>query len=721
VHLSTSGESQADKPPECDLKEAVEVTPEPKTHILLQETSYVRIKAYSCIAVNTRLGEKCESYTQSQGIVPQFTSFEQPWTIGADKCRKAWETGSYHLYGKNYRVTPNAITNFVAHETGRILIQKQNAYCDGGYATWPDGSKTALMVIHNYIKLTMREETLLIDDEHNIIWNDKQVQTKCQQHQGQCELKGQGTTLVWTPQPPTKICHLYKARVTKGHDVSSANKTIFISTDGTMVRVEKKSHESKCGHSVWSTNYQKLFLTDDLLVPEFQRELHPAETSLTTYANQQDNFLAASVLTEMKNEFDRVNRHHCANQHEAYEYDYIRRAARNGAALAGQTIALSRPGHFATANGETWYQYQCRPLTVYAIDLPACYSALPVQLKMDDAQRFVRTARLQTAKDKRDGKKPPELHPETYPQFFVEPYTHRLTTVSTEIACTMIASPAYQNAQGSWIAATPAIAEINDPLPLKEPTEASKDYELPDYVDQAENGGIYTPEGIRAFEDLTQTPRLRTEIPFEMIRHDPRAHHQGQLKVNYLFPKEEIMTFDPASFGKKIWDNFVAVGSICSILVLLVLTGRMVTCGLGLYIRARKRSNETGDSLISQLPKVLLPSLAMPIVPRLRHRLVALERQERLREDYIKRCVQEALHAEPAYVNPGPLLPPQPPPLYSTVNRDLDDLRQQMAELNAMLQPSAPEPESEDAGDTLLRAIANPRPRKSRYDSSPRD
>ena len=120
-------------------------------------------------------------------------------------------------------------------------------------------------------------------------------------------------------------------------------------------------------------------------------------------------------------------------------------------------------GQFVTAAGEVWYHYQCWPVIVRAREVAGCYSSLPVRLTetrlqpVPEAEEPTGTPRRRGRLDRegREVTKPkhqPGVFTTTKNEFFLEPRTHRLTTVAVPSKCVTPFVPLYRNQHGKWIA-----------------------------------------------------------------------------------------------------------------------------------------------------------------------------------------------------------------------------------------------------------------------------
>ena len=108
-------------------------------------------------------------------------------------------------------------------------------------------------------------------------------------------------------------------------------------------------------------------------------------------------------------------------------------------------------GVFATATGEACRRYRRKAVAAQAMDLPGCYTALPVTLRGDDeAAHFAAVGE--------------EIS--TQYQLYLEPHSHRVLTSAAKTPCSMEFAPLYQTSHGSWVMVTPKILLAAPLLPL---------------------------------------------------------------------------------------------------------------------------------------------------------------------------------------------------------------------------------------------------------------
>ncbi len=150
----------------------------------------------------------------------------------------------------------------------------------------------------------------------------------------------------------------------------------------------------------------------------------------------------------------------CLGERQLYANKYAVLAAAQKAVLTGGTVSLGN-GQFATIGGEAWHVYQCPKIKVQAIDAEECYDSLPVQLSPQDHDRLVEFERQQQyAEQQQLQMGAEEFINSTSVQFFLEPHSHLISTISASTPCLPQFAAYYQNDQGQWVTADLAIRTV---------------------------------------------------------------------------------------------------------------------------------------------------------------------------------------------------------------------------------------------------------------------
>jgi hypothetical protein len=114
-----------------------------------------------------------------------------------------------------------------------------------------------------------------------------------------------GGTIFWTATTVLKQCCFHQIRRSSGIVVTGSNGTeTFISRDGSMIRLFLRRPAQLCGEATgFRTNYDNLYLMDEIYGDQVSDTLPLGEVSTITYANQQDGFLFGEMSAHVKAEF----------------------------------------------------------------------------------------------------------------------------------------------------------------------------------------------------------------------------------------------------------------------------------------------------------------------------------------------------------------------------------------------------------------------------------
>jgi hypothetical protein len=206
--------------------------------------------------------------------------------------------------------------------------------------------------------------------------------------------------------------------------------------------------------------------------------------------------------------------HHCRdNDHQTFipqfstfreELTVLARSVRQCTTRkSGYTVGLEE-GWFLTYARELMYHYSCRPIIVVGRDDTLCYSALPIDLVVEDQKRIA----ANRGDEDTNGTTGFTTHSTGY---FLEPHTRRLTFWGTHMPCVRNLGGAYLNTRGGWVVALPHLL-------LMEKTQTLKQHEELEYVQGKLRkydlgfGGIYDKALVRVMEKFTQTRRLREDV-----------------------------------------------------------------------------------------------------------------------------------------------------------------------------------------------------------------
>ena len=572
-------------------------------YLLLQKADYVRIPIRKCAMRKTSLAFQCGVYDH-QTFSPLHSAFSVPHRVSKTDCDKMWDSMEFRdIKNGPHKLRANS-TNIVQYEEkGRTHFDDPtHIRCNGETISW-DGKDYHQMMISVQIEIEMTEEEATVDETGEVMVYATQTILPCKSGDGQC-IAPSGTYL-WEAARPETNCHLYRTREVDGIEVTGdGDSTTFISTDGSMVRLKKLSAHSVCSHLVYSTNYQKLYLTEELGARAFGRPLHPAEMSVTTYANQQDGFLYGQLTNYIQEEFQTIVRRECEQDRSARAAALAWKAAEQEAVADGKTTSLGG-AFFATAAGEVWYRYQCLAIEVRPRGTELCYGALPVRLNSADLERYmeVRHTKEQLQARKEEGKVGWSL--EEVPQFFLEPHTHRLTIDGIPMPCTSDFTPLYESSNGDWYRAGKDAVPVQTPgfIGDERPETWADHFKVLAELD-FEKGGIYTSESVRAMDKFSQAPRASRGLA-TVLSH--QINH-GAMDSSYVHASDlfsELPSFQ-LGFAAVFWKWTERWGHVCGIFLSVICAARLATWTTGVLLRLWTFYNKHGIDW--RMVGVLFPS-----------------------------------------------------------------------------------------------------------------
>lgn len=568
-----------------------------QSYTLLQRATFQRGVAKRCSIVKTQLSLYCGDHDH-QTLVPQWTDIQIPVDVSPAECHNYWDTQEYvDPKGGVHRLDTGAVTHIKYESIGQTWTDTHtDIQCVGGKLAI-DGQEKYNMIVSVHLTVYLTEEPFLVSEEDEITVSSSQKILNCKFTTQQCRGTSMGT-LIWNRFSPKEGCRFFRTRDTTG--IESTNKDssrVYISQDGSMIRLEIRERIFACGVAVYKTNYENLFVTGDKQSTEiFNRPLPETEMSVTVYANQQDSFLYGELTSYIQVEFKSVLLQSCLREKRKDGSAFAGLAAEQRAALDGETTALDN-GYFATAAGEAWYKYQCRPITVFANSEKDCYSALPVTLDSVDHERIA--AMLEDEHDLVKAGRDKEGEPKTT-QYFMEPHTRRLTRIGTRMPCVKEFAPLYRNTKGAWIEVTPELKMAREPKPMQDDTGKFSLSKPRTYDFEA--GGIYDKAAVKRMDRLSQTPRAMRDIATIL------AGQTGHFAGKRLKPHDLFSEIPDISFGwlSGFWSFLEVWGTTLSIVALIFTIVKIITFSSGLIARVYTSTRLFGWS--KEILCICLPS-----------------------------------------------------------------------------------------------------------------
>jgi hypothetical protein len=338
----------------------------------------------------------------------------------------------------------------------------------------------------------------------------------CPASKGYC--KTREGTWVWLPPTEHQRCRLFGLKDLLGTETLAKVDNKLVTTfvdDDRLVRLEIKEAEFKCNQRIYATNYPNLFLIpQDARASVFKRKpVRGLDVDLSTHFKNQGAWMAGHLEAAIEEYTQAFLEQLCNDRLQEQSQEYAGLAAAQRATMSGATISL-KPGQFATPTGEAWHIYECRALQVQGLDDDRCFDSLPIQIAQPDLSRLLRFEGTRLEAERLEKKL------DTFSLdglgFFMEPYSHLITTTGTEMPCVPQFSSYWQSSNGHWMSATPSLRRVTAPEILTAPTAGGPRFTMgnPDFV----QGGIYSPRSLMAMTKRRLLPRVKDAVSTEMAR-----------------------------------------------------------------------------------------------------------------------------------------------------------------------------------------------------------
>ena len=612
---------QLPAPGECPSEQITVTNSKNVTYLVLQRVNFIPVVARRCQGTVSRLPAYCGAHDH-ETLLTEFWQVNRRDRISQAACNRIWNNGYVSLGGTDYAIKPNTTFQRQWNQAGENFYDDPyHLRCSGEQIRVPTKNrptqKMNYVVDGRYTTITTDVVEMALGDDGKLTAVRDRLALPCAFNQGTCQVAS--GTYVWDDLTEDQKCRLYQARRTTGqvHTDGSGGRT-FIATDGTAMRFTIGEPVFMCGRQVYQTEHERLFLTRDLEDPLLQRPVPPAERSTLMYANVQDAYLEGKITSKLEEVIATVKMEACRmrSTHAIGRLDQI--AAVQRSSTDGETAALGH-GVFATATGEAWRRYRCKAVAAQAMDLPGCYTALPVLLRGSDvAAHFAAIG---------------EEIPTQY-QFYLEPHSHRVLTSAAKTPCSMEFAPLYRTIHGSWVMITPKVLLAAPPHPLAdlEVFPDDDDLEKTDFA----KGGLYSAKDMAEMDRFRQLPNVVRDVEVTM---GGQALDQGwdrAVSQTELYPSDVLTThgswvWDPVG---NLWAMMVKASGVGYTLFGLACGCKVVTWVLGVYWRVsaapvHDRLTGTEHVLVSLMPSYLQRLEAQWRAQDLQAALIGRERNRR--------------------------------------------------------------------------------------------
>jgi hypothetical protein len=243
------------------------------------------------------------------------------------------------------------------------------------------------------------------------------------------------------------------------------------------------------------------------------------------------------------------------------------------------------------------YHYSCQPIIVVGRDDKACYSALPIDLVIEDHKRIA----TNRGNDHTNGTTGITTQATGY---FLEPHTRRLTFWGTHMPCVRNFGGAYLNTRGGWVVALPHLLLMETPQTLKQHKQLEYTQgELWKY--DPFHRGIYDEKMVRAMEQFTQTRRLTNNLGTVLAEQGSKFADPSHISPHDLWQEIPIVSFDFLGWLGDLLDQW---GTVLAAVTLLLVCFKALSLVSGLLARCLAAHRIWGCQfhlLAAVLPSVL--------------------------------------------------------------------------------------------------------------------
>ena len=526
---------------ECQVHRPIRSTKNATIQVIQREEG-IDVQGLICTLVDTKRTVQCGTFDHTTPYRPKdYTMLPLP--LDSNACKRLL-AGTYTdpSGGSIPRLAPNAVHVHRWSESGRTWINNGEVECEGDTYTSPDGSSfTTDMVIDHEWHLLVRNATFRYKEGKLASLTDNTRLEDCSYEEGSCSTAT--ASYSWEYKP--KWCPFAETRTVSGLIATdNSGNEVFISNDGSLIRLVLFEDVYACDRRIRRTNYENIFVNQDQLNRPFERHVAANEVSIVTYVNNRDEFLVHHMLHRIDEEFNAVFYNGCKERQRFARMNFFLQHKN-----PGLTTYFLGNGTFATSSGEVLYYYTCQEVKVYPVHSDRCFDALPVTT---DTPAPIPRDQWDSTPDLVD----------SAPTLFLEPLTHRLTHTASKIPCTSSMQPLYMTAKRQWIAMTETgrIRDANPPTTADGYADARRVLGNIDWS----KGGLYQARDLKEMEDLIEMPRLRNALSYTLGRQAIYHNGQSTLRPEELFPNMNPVDWIYKAYGKVVW-FFTLWGNIAAI------------------------------------------------------------------------------------------------------------------------------------------------------------
>ena len=397
------------------------------TYQLLSTQHKVSNQGFRCALKETKLASTCDKQQQAERI-PARSYHGVQVTINVTDCRRYLRDKTFR-YKDQYlpvELHNNAVNILAYDERGRLWTHEGKHGCVG-QPTIFNGLLYKNLVLTVHQELTLADEVYTFQ-EGGVIVQSTGERLVCHPSAAACQTPT--ATYLWSSPPDD--CELTLVKSVTGIEVTSGDNKVFMSTDGTSIRLVQDGLRSRCGRHVIKTSDPGLFLYPITEMRQFPESTQRQPFALSTFLRHQDRQL---LVNRVGDELKEVMRHECLTR-KRYQGPPMEQVPTESSATSWTLGA----GKFVSQSGEVLYQYQCREVIMTARNAPKCYQELPVECA-----------------------DPTDVVCHNRPPLFMEPLTHRLIRRGTSKPCSDVFMTKFRHQNYGWTMAIPAIHAARSP------------------------------------------------------------------------------------------------------------------------------------------------------------------------------------------------------------------------------------------------------------------
>ena len=281
------------------------------------------------------------------------------------------------------------------------------------------------------------------------------------------------------------------------------------------------------------------------------------ELKLSNFITNRDDFIYHEITRNLRREFALVIHDECKeNLRKTKTEHYLDREM-----PSFHTYRLGG-SNCLTAAGEVAYFYKCRPRLVAAIQAQTCYDALPVEIAQSN---YTLTSYTQE-----DGQEV------VAPRYYIEPLTHRITSVAKKVPCLSQFFARYKDIFGQWFTVTPQLSITEPPGTLNfESLQKKAHVDHANDIDLSREE-VYDPEAVDDLVLWLEGNRRQEVIVHQLADQVGDLNPDQCITPKLMFPSYTLPDGSRHKFILgKIWGAIHGLGEIFTIFGLFIV-GRLV-------------------------------------------------------------------------------------------------------------------------------------------------